>query len=49
MIRHHEGALTMAQQVLVHGADPRVLELATDVVADQSAEIARLQALLDGL
>ena len=45
MIRHH-GAIAMAQHVLVHGADPRVNELATDIVADQSAEIDRLSQLL---
>ncbi|GAB3256929.1 DUF305 domain-containing protein [Nocardioides dilutus] len=49
MIRHHEGAIAMAQYVLTHGADQRVAELATDVIADQGAEIARLQAMLDGL
>ena len=37
------------EHVLVHGADPRVNELATDIVADQSAEIARLQRILAGL
>jgi uncharacterized protein (DUF305 family) len=46
MIEHHEGAIAMAQHVLSHGADQRVNELATDIVADQTAEIARLRALL---
>jgi uncharacterized protein (DUF305 family) len=32
--------------VLSHGADARVNELATDIVAEQGAEIARLEALL---
>lgn len=48
MIEHHEGAIAMAQHVLIHGADPRVNELATDIVAEQGAEIARLRAMLSG-
>jgi uncharacterized protein (DUF305 family) len=36
----------MARFVLEHGADPRVNELATGIVAEQSAEIARLKQLL---
>jgi uncharacterized protein (DUF305 family) len=46
MVEHHEGAIAMAQYVLTHGADQRVNELATDIVAEQGAEIARLEALL---
>ncbi len=46
MVEHHEGAIAMAEYVLSHGTDPRVNELATDIVAEQGAEIARLQALL---
>jgi len=46
MVRHHEGAVEMARFVLEHGADPRVNELATGIVAEQSAEIARLEQLL---
>jgi uncharacterized protein (DUF305 family) len=46
MTRHHEGAVAMARYVLGHGADQRVNELATGIVAEQSAEIARLQRLL---
>jgi uncharacterized protein (DUF305 family) len=49
MIEHHEGAIAMAQYVLVHGADPRVNELATDIVAEQGAEIARLETMLAAL
>lgn len=46
MIRHHQGAIEMSQFVLVHGADLRVSQLATDIVAEQSAEIARLERIL---
>ena len=50
MIRHHEGALTMVANLFATpgGAqDPEVFTFANDVDADQRAEIARMQALLD--
>ncbi|MFN2563912.1 MAG: DUF305 domain-containing protein [Gemmatimonadaceae bacterium] len=49
MIRHHEGALTMVTQLFATpGAaqETEVYRLATDVDADQRAEIARMHALL---
>lgn len=49
MVRHHEGAVEMAVDVLGAGQDQRVLELADDVNAGQSAEIARMQRVLAGL
>jgi uncharacterized protein (DUF305 family) len=52
MIRHHEGALAMVATLLhAQGAaqDPLVFEFATDVDADQRAEITRMRALLDSL
>lgn len=49
MISHHAGAIEMAQQVLLHGADLRVNQLATDIVAEQSAEIGRLQRILSAV
>lgn len=49
MISHHEGAVEMALDVLTGGQDQRVLELADDVNAGQSAEIARMQRALTGL
>ena len=48
MVRHHEGAIEMARHVLEHGADVRVNELANGIVAEQSAEIARLERILAG-
>jgi uncharacterized protein (DUF305 family) len=50
MIRHHEGALAMVAELLATpGAaqDTEVFRLASDVDADQRAEIRRLRALLD--
>ena len=49
MIRHHEGALTMVRQLLASpGAaqQTQVFSLASEVEADQRAEIARMRALL---
>ncbi|SFP96148.1 Uncharacterized conserved protein, DUF305 family [Amycolatopsis arida] len=45
MITHHEGALTMAEEVLAHGVNVRVQQLAQDVVTGQSAEIDRMRAV----
>jgi len=49
MVRHHEGAIEMARYVLDHGADRTVNELATSIVAEQSAEIGRLERILRDL
>lgn len=46
MIAHHQGALTMAENVATTGADLRVSELAADVSASQAAEIDRMESLL---
>ena len=49
MIRHHEGALTMVRELFgMPGAaqEPETYRFATDVDADQRAEIARMRALL---
>ncbi|MDT0265948.1 DUF305 domain-containing protein [Streptomyces sp. DSM 44915] len=45
MIRHHEGGVTMAVEVLGSTTDQSVEQLANDVVASQSAEIDRMTAL----
>ncbi len=45
MIAHHEGALTMAVELLSTGSDVRVEEMANDVMATQSDEIARMKAI----
>lgn len=49
MIRHHEGAVAMVQQLLSRpggGQDPEAWRLAADVDADQRAEIARMRRML---
>jgi uncharacterized protein (DUF305 family) len=52
MIQHHEGAVTMVNQVLASpGAaqDEFVFRSASDIYADQTAEIDRMQQLLSSL
>lgn len=49
MIQHHEGALTMVRQLLSRpggGQDPEAFRFASEVDADQRAEIARMRTLL---
>ncbi|MBM4186843.1 MAG: DUF305 domain-containing protein [Gemmatimonadetes bacterium] len=49
MIRHHEGAITMVAKLFDSpggGQDLVVYRIASDVEADQRAEIARMRALL---
>ncbi|RZS34386.1 uncharacterized protein (DUF305 family) [Herbihabitans rhizosphaerae] len=48
MIAHHEGALTMARDVQKNGSVVRVQEMADDVVATQSKEIATMRGMLTG-
>lgn len=52
MIRHHEGAITMVDQLFgSHGAgqDEVVFRFASDVYADQTTEIERMQKMLAAL
>lgn len=49
MIQHHQGAISMVDELFAsYGAaqDQTVFKLASDVDADQSAEIARMQTML---
>ncbi|MDQ6688887.1 MAG: tRNA epoxyqueuosine(34) reductase QueG [Gemmatimonadota bacterium] len=49
MIRHHEGALVMVRDLLAtNGAaqEPEVFQFASDIEADQRAEIMRMRVLL---
>jgi uncharacterized protein (DUF305 family) len=52
MIKHHEGALTMVEKLHQSpgaGQEPELYLFATDVDADQRAEIKRMKALLAAL
>jgi uncharacterized protein (DUF305 family) len=46
MIRHHAGAVDMAEDAAQDGSDVIVSEMTADVAATQSAEIGRMQDLL---
>jgi uncharacterized protein (DUF305 family) len=49
MIKHHEGAIKMVDDLFAaHGAlqDEDVYQFATDVYADQTSEIERMQKML---
>lgn len=52
MIRHHQGALAMVQQLFASkgaGQDEQVFKFASDVGADQTAEIDRMATMLGTL
>ncbi len=46
MIKHHEGAVTMARTQLAEGGNPAAKEMAQAIVTSQSAEIATMKGLL---
>ncbi|MET8050865.1 MULTISPECIES: DUF305 domain-containing protein [unclassified Streptosporangium] len=45
MTAHHQGAITMSEQVLTSGSHVRIEELANDVSVTQSAEIRRMREM----
>lgn len=45
MITHHQGAVTMAVEVLSEGNNVQVEEMANDVIAQQTAEIDRMRKM----
>lgn len=47
MIQHHQGAIDMTDDVAVDGIDIMVSEVAADVALTQTAEIDRMQEMLD--
>jgi uncharacterized protein (DUF305 family) len=48
MIRHHEGAIAMAQAEKANGSNPEALALADQITAAQQAEIDEMNAALAG-
>ncbi|MGH7645099.1 MAG: DUF305 domain-containing protein [Gemmatimonadales bacterium] len=52
MIQHHQGAITMVDELFSSpggGEEERAFRLASDIFADQSTEIARMQQMLAAL
>jgi len=52
MIQHHEGALTMVEELFASyggGADDFIYKIASDTFADQGSEIDRMQRMLDAM
>ncbi|UOE22045.1 DUF305 domain-containing protein [Thermobifida halotolerans] len=47
MVTHHEGGISMAEDVLADGNHPQVLGMANDLITDQRVEIGRLESVLD--
>ncbi|WP_344065338.1 DUF305 domain-containing protein [Microbacterium pumilum] len=45
MIRHHEGAIPMAEAVIELGSEPRVREVAQSMKATQTAEIDAMESM----
>ena len=46
MVAHHQGAISMAQEVLDNGSDIEIRSLAEAIIAGQQAEIDEMNALL---
>ncbi len=49
MIKHHQGAVTMAKTEQTAGTSAQAIDLATKIAADQTREIATLQRVLVSL
>lgn len=48
MTTHHEGAITMAEEVMAEGTDRIVLDMANDLIAEQNTEIVRMERIIEG-
>ena len=46
MIRHHEGAISMAEDLLEDGVNPELLELGDEIIKAQQTEIDAMKVLL---
>ena len=49
MIKHHQGAITMARQEIATGQNPEAKQLARNIIDAQRAEIATMDTLLGRL
>lgn len=43
MVPHHQGAITMAKQLLQNGEQPALRKMATDIITAQTKEIAQMK------
>ena len=48
MITHHRGAVSMAQDVIAHGQNPDVIDMAKSITSSQQAEIDKMNQMLGG-
>jgi uncharacterized protein (DUF305 family) len=46
MVRHHQGAITMATTEKANGSKPDAITLANKIITAQQAEIAEMKTLL---
>ena len=49
MIGHHSTALTTSHQILKHTKDPRIKQLAEDIIQTQEREIALMKSMLQSI
>jgi uncharacterized protein (DUF305 family) len=49
MVKHHEGAITMAKQEVANGENPEAKKLAESIITSQQAEIEKMNTLLQDL
>jgi uncharacterized protein (DUF305 family) len=49
MVRHHQGAIPMAEAVVDLGTQPRVLAVAESIISGQSAEIDAMRSMQNRL
>ncbi len=47
MVTHHEGGVTMAEEVVINGDSAMINTFASDVITTQRGEIARMENILD--
>jgi uncharacterized protein (DUF305 family) len=49
MVKHHQGAITMAQEEVANGENPDAKKLADSIITSQQAEIEKMNTLLESL
>ncbi len=47
MIEHHEGAVAMAEDVIVNGSDVSLRQMAINMMSTQNAQIQKMQEMLE--